>query len=484
MISAVSASNVETAVTLPGGIFISVKTKRGEIMAKTREEKADMMLNGDIRKTIISMAVPTITAQLITVFYNLVDTYFVSTIGTNATAAVGVNSSLERSISMIGTFIGSGAASYLARSLGRRDQEAADRVLSTSLVIGMGLGLIMLALGIPNIRSLVYFLGANDDCAVYAMQYAQYVLLAAPFMVGSFIFNMCLKSEGSASIAMIGIGFGGILNCFLDPIFIRTLGLGVAGASIATAISKTISFAILAYMYIAHKSAVNISLKKFRIVKEEALDVIRIGSASLLRTLCMIYGNITINRIASSYSTSALAAMSVSNRVMEFPFAIILGFGMGYQPTAGFNWGAKRYDRVREGLDFATMVSIVGGIIMGAVIILFRRPLISVFNRQADPEVLRICTLCIVLQCIALPAHTFLSIHNMFYSGIGKAKAALALSTARQGYLLIPLLYILPALMGVNGLASAQCGADVLSLLITVPLAIHARKLIGAEMNA
>lgn len=169
-----------------------------------------MMLTENVRTLIPRMAVPTITAQLITTVYNLVDTYFVSTLGTNATAAVGVNSSLERMITIIGSLLGAGACSYIARLLGAKDDEHANKVLSTSFFTGLGLGVIFLIFGKILMGNMVFWLGATEECAEYSMQYANYVLYAAPFMIGSFILNMCLRSEGSATYSMIGIGFGGV----------------------------------------------------------------------------------------------------------------------------------------------------------------------------------------------------------------------------------------------------------------------------------
>ena len=192
-----------------------------------------MMLEERISSLIPKMAVPTIVAQLITTVYNLVDTYFVSTLGTNATAAVGVNSSLERTITLVGSLIGAGACSYIARLLGAKRDEDANRVLSTSFFTGIGLGTVLMVLGILLIQPMVYLLGATPECALYSVQYATYVLYAAPFMIGSFILNMCLRSEGSSTYAMIGIGFGGILNCFLDPLFIYKFGLGYTISSCA-----------------------------------------------------------------------------------------------------------------------------------------------------------------------------------------------------------------------------------------------------------
>ena len=258
-------------------------------------EKKQMMLTEDIRTLVPKMAVPTIVAQLITTVYNLVDAYFVSTLGTNATAAVGVNSSLERTITLIGSLIGAGACSYIARLLGGKRDDDANRVLSTSLFSALGLACVFMLVGRMFINPMVYLLGADENCATYSIQYATYVLYAAPFMVGSFILNMCLRSEGSAMFSMIGMGFGGVLNCFLDPLFIyggeygpglfgiQGLGLGVAGASMATAISKTISFFILCWPYFRHRSSVTISLRKFKLVMEDVRDVLAIGSSMTRR---------------------------------------------------------------------------------------------------------------------------------------------------------------------------------------------------------
>ena len=437
-------------------------------------EKAQKMLNNKISSLLFEMAVPTIMAQLITTIYNLVDTYFVSTIGTSATAAVGVNSSLERTITLVGSLLGAGACSYIARLLGAKKKESADRVLSTSFFTGLGFGLVLMIVGMLVIEPLVYLLGATEDCATYSMQYAQYVLFAAPFMIGQFILNMCLRSEGSATYALVGIAFGGILNCFLDPLFIYTLGLGVAGASMATAISKFISFCILAWPYIRKRTAVLISIKKIKYVWEDIKEVISIGSASFFRSAFSVVASITINRVAGGYSTAALAALSVANRVMEFPFAIILGFGQGFQPVAGFNWGAKQMQRVRECLKFALKVSGIGAVVIGAVIAIAATPIVHVFNREADLAVLELGVLCIRLQCVVLFSHAINSIANMFYGGIGKAKYMLLLSTSRQGYVFIPVAIVLPMLFGEVGVAAAQATADLLCLAIVVPLLIKA----------
>ncbi|MCD7917564.1 MAG: MATE family efflux transporter, partial [Clostridiales bacterium] len=275
------------------------------------------MLNQSIRTLIPVMAVPTIVAQLITTVYNLVDTYFVSTLGTYATAAVGVNSSLERAITMTGSLIGAGACSYIARLLGGKRKEDADRVLSTFLFIGLGLGCALLVLGQCFSTPLVNLLGATDDCRELSVQYAFYVLFAAPFMVGQLVLNMCLRSEGSAVYSMVGIGFGGVLNCFLDPLFIYVFDMGVGGASLATAISKFVSFVILLIPYLRKSTTVDLSIRHCKWNANDTREVLSIGSASFFRSGLGVVASILLNNVAGSISTAALAAFSVANRVMQ-----------------------------------------------------------------------------------------------------------------------------------------------------------------------
>lgn len=450
-------------------------------MRPISNEKKQIMLEEKISTLIPKMAVPTIVAQLITTIYNLVDTYFVSTLGTSATAAVGVNSSLERTITIIGSLIGAGACSYISRLLGAEKKDSANRVLSTSILTGLGLGVIFMVICRSIIGRLVYALGATPECADFSVQYATYVLYAAPFMIGSFILNMCLRSEGSAMYSMIGIGFGGVLNCFLDPLFIYKFGLGVAGASMATAISKFVSFLILLWPYIKKSTSVEISIRHFKYVWEDIREVIAIGSSSFFRSAFAVVAAVSINRVAGSFSTAALAALSVANRVMEFPFAIILGFGQGYQPVVGFNWGAKAWKRVKESFSFSCMVSLVGAVVIGGLIAVFATPIVHAFNREADTEVLRLGLLCIRLQCLALPIHALSSIINMFYAGIGQAKNALIINLARQGYCFFPALFVAPLLMGINGVAATQAIADMLSILVVIPLGLKALRMISEK---
>ena len=450
-------------------------------MAKSDEtsqlRRKQMMLNEPIHKIIPKMAIPTIVAFLINSIYSLADTYFVSSLGTNATAAVSVNSSLDQLIMMCGSLLAMGANSYIARLLGENEDKKASQVLSTAFFTAFFIGLTLTIVGNLFMTPMVRLLGATPTCEQYSIDYATYVLYAAPFMACNFVMNQCLRSEGSATLSMVGMGFGGILNCILDPIFIFGLDMGVAGASAATAISKLVSFVILIYPYITRRSLLHLSIRNFHPTREIITKVVSVGSSSMFRSGLAVIAAIMLNDLAGNISDSVLAGIGVCTKVMMFPFSIILGFGNGFQPVAGFNWGAKRYDRVQESYRFSSKVALIGSLAMAAVFILFADQIIILFA-GTDPEMRQIGRFCMISQAIALPIHAWVAIVNMLCVGLGNAKGALALSTARQGTCFIPILYPLAYLFGAYGVASVQAIADILTLALAIPILLKMLKLI------
>ena len=436
-----------------------------------QQQRARMMLNEPISRVIPKMAIPTIVAFIINSVYSLADTYFVSSLGTEATAAVSVNASLDQLIMMAGSLLAIGANSYIARLLGEGKDKKASTVLSSAFFIAFGLGLLLTVVGITFMGPMVDLLGATETCRAFSIDYATYVLLAAPFMASSFVMNQCLRSEGSATLSMIGMGFGGILNCVLDPIFIFGLDMGVAGASLATAISKLVSFAILIFPYITRRSLLHLSIRNFRPTVNILTQIITVGSSSMFRSLLAVVAGIMLNKLAGNISDSVLAGIGVTTKIMMFPFSIILGFGSGFQPVAGFNWGAKRYDRVRESYRFSSIVAIVGAGAMALIVAIFANPIITAFA-GADPQMQEIGALSIRLQCLALPIHAWVAVVNMFCVGLGNARGAFLLATARQGSCFIPILFPMAYLWGAYGVASAQAAADVLTLALAIPIII------------
>ena len=440
-----------------------------------QQQRAQLMLNEPISRVIPKMAIPTIVAFIINSVYSLADTYFVSILGTNATAAVSVNASLDQLIMMTGSLLAIGANSYIARLLGEGKDKKASTVLSSAFFIAFGLGFALMLVGITFMTPMVRLLGATPTCEQYSIDYATYVLLAAPFMASSFVMNQCLRSEGSATLSMIGMGFGGILNCVLDPIFIFTFDMGVAGASLATAISKLVSFAILIFPYVTRRSLLHLSIRNCRPTVNILTQIISVGSSSMFRSLLAVVAGIMLNKLAGNISDSVLAGIGVTTKIMMFPFSIILGFGSGFQPVAGFNWGAKRYDRVRESYRFSAIVALIGASVMALVVAIFANPIITAFA-GTDPQMQEIGALSIRLQCLALPVHAWVAVVNMFCVGLGNARGAFILATARQGTCFIPILYPMAYLMGAYGVASAQAAADVLTLVLAIPIIIKMLK--------
>jgi len=447
--------------------------------AQSQEQRRTMMLNDPIHKIIPKMAVPTIVAFLINSIYSLADTYFVSSLGTNATAAVSVNSSLDQLIMMCGSMLAVGANSYIARLLGQNDDKKASQVLSTAFFTAFGIGALLMVFGNIFMLPMVRLLGATPTCEQYSIDYATYVLYAAPFMAANFVMNQCLRSEGSATLSMVGMGFGGILNIILDPIFIFYFDMGVAGASLATAISKWVSFAILIFPYLTRRSLLHLSIRNYYPSKDIITKVVSVGSSSMFRSGLAVVSAIMLNSIAGSISDSVLAAVGVCNKIMMFPFGIVLGFAQGFQPVAGFNWGAKRFDRVAESYRFSSKVSLWGGVVTAVFLTVFADAMIVLFA-GTDAEMRHIGVICMVSQCIAMPIHGWVAVVNMLCAGLGNAKGALALSTARQGTCFIPILYPLAFFFGAYGIACVQAIADILTMVLAVPIIRGIKKKIAA----
>lgn len=443
-------------------------------------ERRAMMLETPIPKLIPNMALPTIVAMMVTSIYYLADSYFVHFLGTSATAAVGVNLSIDQTIMMAGSFLAFGANSYIARLMGADKIKTASKTLCAAFYTAVLLGILVMVPGLMFTEKIVRFLGAYDNSVPYAVSYAKYLLIAAPFTAPSFVLNQCLRSEGSPVYSMIGIAAGSVLNIGLAPLFIFTFDLGIAGAGMATAISKFISFCILIYPYIRKRTVLRLSIKNISYRSDIVRETLLMGLPSLLRMGLAVVSNIFVNRIAGAYSESAQAAIVVVTRIMMLPSFAMLGFGQGFQPVAGFNWGAKRYDRVKESFRYSCVVGVIFTAAASILIGIFAKEIILLFT-EADAEMVKIGRLCLIAQCIAMPLGAWVIVVNMLYAALGKPVGAIFLGITRQGVCFIPVIFILPALFGINGLAVAQGVADLISFLVTIPFAVSIMKSITQQ---
>ncbi len=439
------------------------------------------MLNDSIPKLIPKMAIPTMISMVVMSLYNMADTFFVSSLGEAATGAVGINSSLTSFIQMAGSALAIGANSYIARLLGAKRDKEASKVLSTAFFSAMIVGVVLMIVGLIFMKELVYILGAKDEAvAAYASDYASYMLFAAPFMAAVFVMNQCLRAEGSSTFSMFGMLSGAFLNIILDPIFIFTFHWEVAGAAAATAVSKLVSFFVLLAPYLKGHALLHISIKDFGYTKTIALEITKMGFPTLMRSGLMTLASVITNNVAAGFSVVALAAISVVNRIMMFVGSALMGFGQGYQPVAGFNWGAKRYDRVWKSFWFTLISGCIGVTILSIPTAIFAPQIISIFSQ--DPEAISIGAFSIQIQCLVMPIHAAVIVVNMTYAGLGKATGAAILSISRQGICFIPSVMILSTAFGVMGLAAAQGVADLATLALGLPLGIRVLKQVRALM--
>ncbi len=443
-------------------------THMQEISAESK--KFIKMTQTPIPKLICTLAVPTIISMMITSVYNMADTYFVGQIGTSASAAVGVSFSLMSIIQAIGFTLGMGSGNYISRLLGQRDAEKASKVAATSFFTALGFGAFITLIGLIFLDPLVRLLGATPTNITYVKDYVGYILIGAPFMTASFVLNNLLRFQGSAFYSMFGIGFGGLLNIALDPLFIFTFGMGTGGAALATIISQFVSFCIL--LFASGKSG-NIKISFRNLTPSRAIykEILTGGLPSFYRQGLASISTICLNQIAGPFGDPVIAAMSIVSRVYMFGISLLLGFGQGFQPVCGFNYGARLYDRVLQAFWFCVKLAAVMMFLMAVAGFIMAPGIIAQF-RKDDPDVIRIGTDALRMQCVTFSLSSWIVINNMLLQTIGKAAKASILALARQGLFFLPMILVLPHLFGVVGIQLSQPIADVMTFILAIPMGI------------
>ena len=425
------------------------------------------MTETPIPKLILSLAAPTILSMLITSIYNLADTFFVGQISTSASGAVGVVSSLMAIIQALGFMLGHGAGSIISRSLGSQNTKAATRFASTSFFTALTFGLILAAVGLTTLPHFMMLLGSTEPILPHACAYARPILIAAPLMMSSLVMNNILRYEGKASFAMIGLVTGGVLNMVLDPVFIFGFGLGTAGAGIATALSQSISFCILLSMFLRGKTVSQFQLSAVTRSPAEFGTILMTGLPSFGRQGLNSIGGMLLNIAARSYGDAAVAGMSIVSRIFMFIISVAIGTGQGFQPVAGFNYGARKYRRVEKACVFTMCASFCFLSVIIAACWFNAEALIKLF--RDDPEVTAIALPAFRYQCFACFLQPVIVAGNMLFQSIGKSGRATFLACCRQGVFFIPLILTLPRMFGLLGIEICQPIADVLTFVVTVP---------------
>lgn len=436
----------------------------------TAEQKFQQMTQVPVDRLVCSLAIPTIISMVITSIYNMADTFFVSQINTSASGAVGIAFSLMAIIQAIGFTFGMGSGNFISRLLGQKNSQYASQVAATGFFTALFLGAALAVLGLAFLDPLVYALGATETIAPYAKEYIRYILIGIPYMTAAFVLNNILRFQGSAFLAMVGIGTGGLLNIALDPIFIFWLGMGTGGAALATIISQFISFGILLYNS-GVSGTIKIRFKDFTPKWKIYKEILRGGLPSFYRQSLGSIAMICLNFSAGTFGDAAIAAMSIVTRIFQFAVSAMLGFGQGFQPVCGFNYGAKRYDRVMDAFWFCVKASAGVLVAISAVLFIFSSHIISIFRKE-DIEVIAIGTKALQFQCITFPLSAWVIMTNMLSQTIGKGMQASIIAISRQGLFFLPAILILPGMLGIAGVQLSQPVADVLAFSITIPMGI------------
>lgn len=426
------------------------------------------MTEAPVAGLIIRLGIPTIISMLITNIYNMANTYFVSRLGTSASGAVGVVFGLMAVLQAFGFMFGQGAGSIVSRKLGAKDVKSASRYASTGFWLAFFFGLVIEIFGLIFLDPFMKLLGSTDTILPYARDYGFYILISAPFMTSSCVLNNVLRYEGRASLAMIGLTAGGLLNMAGDPILMFACHMDVRGAGLSTALSQIISFFILLAMFLSGRTQSRLSIRFCTRSFHEMMEIVTVGFPSMMRQGLSSVSTMLLNRAAGAYGDAAIAAMSIVGRVSFFIFAVGLGIGQGFQPVSGYSYGAKKYSRVKKGVLFTIAAGEVLLLAFSVLGFIFARQIITLFRDY--PEVISAGVFPLRCQCAACIFQPVTVGANMLFQSTGNSGRATLLAALRSGIFFIPLILILPHFLGLTGIQISQTCADVLSCLTSVPL--------------
>jgi putative MATE family efflux protein len=438
------------------------------------DKRIYLMKEAPVGRGVIQMAIPAIIGMLVMAIYNIVDTMFVAWLGTEATGATQVVLPMIMVFGAIGLSFGIGGGSYVSRLLGEQRRQEAEKVLATCTVLSFIVGLSLTILGIVFIEPVLKIFGATDTIMPLAKDYGAFIALGGVGQVLNMNFNNMLRSEGSAKNSMIGMAVGSIVNIILDPIFIFVFGWGIKGAAIATSLSQFITTGILLYQYLGGKTILKLCLKKFSMTQEILSEIMKMGAPSFARQLLTSVSMVLMNTAAALHGgDAAIAAVGIVSRTMMLVMYVIFGLSQGFQPVAGYNYGAKAFGRLKGALNFTVLVSVGIASVSGAVFLLFGESILSIFKPTS--EVMGLGLHFLLFNVVSIILMGFTNVLGSYYQAVGKGLPALVLSVARQGLFFIPLILILPHYLGLQGVFMTQAIADVLTVVFSLVFFIPTR---------
>lgn len=440
-----------------------------------QSSKMELLGNAPIPKALMAMGIPTMLGMVVNAVYNLVDAYFVGGLGTSQMGAISVVYPLGQVVVGLGLLFGNGASSYLSRLLGKGDKEKANQVASTALYGSVTTDAVIIILSMIFLRPILKLLGATDSIMPYAVTYAGIYIISCIFNVFNVTMNNIVTSEGAAKTTMCALMTGAILNIGLDPLFIYVFDMGVAGAAIATAISQIVSTSVYLIFVRKKKSIYRFKIKNCSFTKEIMSEIFKIGIPTLVFQILTSLSISLVNTRAMAYGDSVIAGMGAVTRIVSMGSLMVFGFIKGFQPIAGYSYGAKKFDRLQEAIKTSILWSTVFCVIYGLILAIFSEGIISQFTKD-DLEMIQAGTTSLRINGISFILFGFYTVYSSLFLALGKGLAGFILGACRQGICFVPVILILPALWGINGILYVQPIADVLSAIITVFMALHLHK--------
>lgn len=440
-----------------------------------KNKKMELLGCAPIHKALLALGLPTMIGMMINALYNLVDAYFVGGLGTSQMGAISVAFPLGQVIVGLGLLFGNGAASYLSRLLGCGEHHTADKAASTALYSSIFVGAFIILCSVVFLKPLLKLLGATDSILPYAVTYARIYIIFSIFHVFNVTMNNIVTSEGAAKTTMCALLTGALLNVVLDPVFIYYFHLGIAGAAIATAISQIFSTLVYLYYIFSKKSSFHFRIKDCCFSRKILSEIMKIGIPTLIFQILTSLGITLINFKAKEYGDSAIAGMGAVTRIISMGSLMVFGFIKGFQPVAGYNFGAKNYDRLKEAIKTSVIWSTCFCLIYGLTVATLSHTMISGFTK-GDMDMIAIGQKALTANGISFILFGFYTVYSSLFLALGKAKEGFLLGVCRQGICFIPVILILPMMIGINGIVYAQPVADVLSAVITIFMAVSFHK--------
>lgn len=428
-----------------------------------KNKQIELMGKGPVTKAILKLSLPVVFGMMVQVFYNLVDTFFIGKLNDqNQLAAANITTPVFMLLMAIATIVSTGAASYISRSLGKKDQENANRTLTTGILICIALGVVVMVVGLIFVKPLIITLGASEEVYPYAYQYVDVMLLGSIPVMLSYAGGQLLRSEGAAMPSITGMMIGTVVNIILDPIFIFGFNMGILGAGIATVLGNVAAMGYYIWFYLSGKSMLQIKPKFISTDKTIWKEIFFIGIPACMSQLLSGVAMIVLNNQAKVYGDSALAGMGISLKLMFIGTFIFMGFAAGCQPLVGFNYGAKNCSRVREIFKTGMMMTFGIGVVLTVIFWFGANGLVSFFTPL--PDVISQGSIVIRISIFSFLVLGPQMLASTGIQALGKAKESLILSVARQGVIYIPLLFTMQSFLGFNGLIWAQPIADAITL--------------------